>query len=337
MIYKNVEFHNVSELIENEDGSVSWLRIPQNVYDGLEEGGGRRMASGSTGVELRFVIKGEKAVIRMCSSGSGRFHVYRGGIQGGWEDHESHKNVGTKIEEFEIKRSENPDKLRFMTKECGYDWDSEVVRVIFDLGSYKIYDISGDIEPPKKEQCPKKTILFYGSSITHGSNALDMSHSWSSVVGHKLNMDVLNYGMAGSCKMEPEFVNYIADLGKNDKWNIAVLELGVNVLGWEEDKFLTHVKNTIKQIASQNHDKPIFVISPFYLCDETFDENCKASRWREIIEETVKEFDYKNVCYIKGTELLGDMSGISGDFVHPNIYGVQQIAEKLYQKIKEII
>ena len=28
MIWKNAEFHNVAELIENEDGSVSWLRMP---------------------------------------------------------------------------------------------------------------------------------------------------------------------------------------------------------------------------------------------------------------------------------------------------------------------
>lgn len=39
----------------------------------------------------------------MCtSSGQGRFHVYRGGIQGGWQDHEAHKLVGENVEEFEI-------------------------------------------------------------------------------------------------------------------------------------------------------------------------------------------------------------------------------------------
>lgn len=338
MIYKNVEFHNVAELIKNDDGSVSWLRVPQNVYDNIESGDqGKRMAKGSTGVELRFVIKGEKAVIKMCSGGSGRFHVYRGGIQGGWEDHESHKNVGLGIEEFEIKKSDNIEKLQIMTEKSGYDWDPEVVRVIFDLGGFKIYDIEGDIEPPKKEQCPKKTILFYGSSITHGSNALDASHAWPAIVGHKLNMDVLNLGMAGSCWMEPDFVEHIASMGEKDEFDVAVLELGVNVLGWEEEKFTKYVENAIYQIVSRNSDKPVFVISPFYLCNETFNPECKAEKWREIIQNTMQKFNFPNAHYIKGTDLLGDMSGISGDLVHPNIYGVQQIADKLYNIIKEVI
>lgn len=60
MIYKNAELFNVGEIINNDDGSITWLRIPQKVYDSLEtEDQGRRMAKGATGVELRFVLKGE--------------------------------------------------------------------------------------------------------------------------------------------------------------------------------------------------------------------------------------------------------------------------------------
>ena len=65
MIWKNVEFHNVAELIENEDGSVSWLRMPQWVKDGLDSDG--RNLGNATGVELRFVLKGDKAVIKMSA------------------------------------------------------------------------------------------------------------------------------------------------------------------------------------------------------------------------------------------------------------------------------
>lgn len=83
MIYKNAEIFNVEEIIKNEDGSISWLRVPNDVFQNLESGNqGIRMAKNSTGVEIRFVLKGEKAVIKMCTSGvQGRFHVYRGGIR----------------------------------------------------------------------------------------------------------------------------------------------------------------------------------------------------------------------------------------------------------------
>ena len=50
----------------------------------------------------------------------------------------------------------------------------------------------------------------------------------------------------------------------------------------------------------------------------------------------MKKADYANVTYINGLELLGDMSLISADEVHPNIYGVQQIAERLTRRLKEV-
>ena len=337
MLYKNAELFNTEEIIENSDGSISWLRVPKKVYENLEtDEQGKRMAKCSTGVEIRFVLKGDSAVIKMCcESGDGKFHIYRGGIQGGWEDHEVHKTVRDNVEEFEIENSEVIDKIDVMHKRLRLDWDSKVIRLIFDKGTYKIFDICGDIEPPEKEQCPKKTMLCYGSSITHGSNALDMSHSWASVLGHNLNVDVRNLGMAGSCWMEPDFVEFLAAEGEKGTWDMATLELGVNVLGWEEAKLRERVENTIKQIAGRNPDKPIFVISPFYLCDEDFNKECKASRWREVIEEITGKLNYGNVTYINGHDLLSDMSGISGDLIHPNIYGVQKIADGLTEMISK--
>ena len=133
MIYKNVEIFNIEEIINNEDGSISWLRVPNKVFQNLESRLGINMAKNSTGVEIRFVLKGEKAIIKMSTlGGQGKFHVYRGGIQGGWQDHESHKLVGENVEEFEILKSEKPERLKIMSKKLNSGWDSEVIRIIFD-------------------------------------------------------------------------------------------------------------------------------------------------------------------------------------------------------------
>ncbi len=334
MIYKNAELHNVAELIHNEDGSISWKRMPSYVHAAQEIES--EVAYNCTGVEMRFVIKGDKAVIRM-SAGEGRFHVYRGGIQGGWEDHERHKNVGKEIEEFVIERSKNMEHLKIMTEKSGYDWDCEVVRIIFDKGRFKIYDIIGDIEPPKKEQCPKRTLLAYGSSITHGSNAIDSSHTWVSVLAHNLNVDARNLGMAGSCAMEPEMVEYLASEGENGRWDFATLELGINVLDWEEEKICSRVDNIIRQVAGRNPEKPIFVISPFYYCGDDFDDSGNAAKWRRLIEQVVNKLQYPNVTYINGMDILGDMSYMCADEGHPNIYGVQKIADKLTELIKPAV
>lgn len=335
MIYKNIEIHNVGELLDGEEkGSNKWLRVPQNVYENMETEQGKNMCFGATGVELRFVMESDTVTLRMRTRGkNGIFHVYRGSVQGGWEDHEVDKIVTNEVADYVMKKSENLDVLKQISRDFNQPFSPEVVRVVFDRGGFEIIDVIGNVRPPKKEELPQKTLLAYGSSITHGSNSLDISHSWVSVLAHNLKMDCRNLGMAGSCWMEPEIVDYIASEGENGNWDIATLELGINVLGWEEEKFIARVENTLKQIAGRNKDKDIYVISPFYSYDD-YKKEGKAERWRELIEQIICDLNYKNVTYINGLDLLGDMSLISADEVHPNIYGVAQIAEKLSRIIQ---
>lgn len=338
MIYKNFEIHNVADIIENEDGSFSWCRYPLDVNEKLEKG--KVTSKCCTGVELRFVLKGDSVKIRMCATEdrfANSFHVYRGSIQGGWDDHEVNKNVTTEVKEYEIKKSSNLFSLQKMSEFTGTQWNPEVIRVVFDLGTYKIYDIIGDIEPPKPCDKPQNTILFYGSSITHGSNSLDSSHSFASIIGYNLDMDVRNIGLAGSCRMEPEVAEYIALEGEKGNWDTCVMELGINVLDWPDEHIRERVSNIVFQVASRNKDKKIFVISPFFYCGEAIYDNTNGNRWRRIIKEICDEFNFSNVTYINGLDVIDNLSYISADEVHPNIYGVNKIAETLTKIIKENI
>ncbi len=338
MIYKNIEIHNAAALVECGDG-VTWKRFPESVCDKLERDTKQLICTDATGVELRFALKGDEVRIKMASLDTEEsgllctFHVYYGAIQGGWEDHELHKLISSEPTEFVFKKREDTEKLRSISREYGYDFDPEIVRIIFDRGRIKIMDVVGDVEPPRREQTPKRVMLNYGSSITHGSNSIDMSHSWSYVVAHKLNLDCRNLGMAGSCAMEPSVIDFIAEEGQNGKWDIAILELGVNVLRWEDDKIFERVRYAVKEIATKNPTKPVIVISPFY-CTDVFDVNGNADRWRRIISKVVAELDCKNVYYKSGLDFIDNVSYICADMVHPNIYGVQQIADRLTEFIR---
>jgi len=179
----------------------------------------------------------------------------------------------------------------------------------------------------------KKTLMAYGSSITHGSNSIDQSHSWVSVLAHNLGMDVRNLGMAGSCQMEEAVVDYIAAEGEAGSWDAALLELGINVLSWPEEKYLRRVENTVRQIALRNPNKPIFVISPFFHCGEIFDQSGKTELRRSQMEALGKRMALENVTWINGRKILENAFGISADEVHPNIYGVAQIAQRLSEII----
>ncbi len=331
MIYKNMEIHNAAELVFGENGGACWLRYPSAVCEAFEKEGAKIQAGNCSGVEIRFIMKSDTVALKIRSRGVGNYHIFRGGLQGGWYDHEGKITSpnGTEIR-IEKKAQELVDRMH---KDFALPWDSSLIRIVLDHGRFEILDVEGEIAPPSAEQTPRETILFYGSSITHGSNSLNASNGWASWVAHGLSMDALNKGLAGSCCMEDETVSYLGALGREGKWDVAVLELGINVISWEGEKRRARVENTLDKIAGANPEKPVFVISPFY---SEYDYNGRdlPRGWRETIRTVIEERAYPNVTYIAGDSILGSMDFISSDGVHPSVYGVAQIAERLLAVMK---
>lgn len=338
MIYRNVEFHNVQEIIPLEDGAFTWRRIPLQAEETLERGEKSLIASRSCiGVEMRFVMRSDTVTIRMAkrdpeSTVHNDIIVYRGGIQ-------VNRSicVNSEYKDIVIKQPsgyENYDLMKKFSDESGNGWDPNVIRVIFNWGAYRIMDIIGDVEPPKPEQTPAKTLLTYGSSITFGAYSHSTLTCWASLVARSLKADHLNKGFAGSCWMEPEMIKYLTELGQQNKWHIATLELGINCLSWEEDKIYQRVRMVLREVAGKNQDKPIFVISPF-ISRNDLGEATKAARWRQIIQELVEEAALPNVTYINGMEILNDPSLLCSDMLHPSAYGHLRMAENVYARLKD--
>lgn len=334
MIYRNVEIHNVAEIVEYEDGSFSWRRLPKAVEDTLERGDQSiRQNVAGTGVELRFVMKSDTVTIRMTrlipeEKTTNLVHIFRGGFQGTFADNCVKTSVEGDVRDYVIKKFDRQDRVELMTEITGTQWDPEVVRVCFDRGRFRIVDIIGDVEPPKPGQTPSKTMLAYGSSITHGEGSLTRPSCWVNHVAQYLGVDKRNMGFAGACRMEPAAVRYLSELGDQGKWDFATLELGINALSWEEEKIYERVRMVLEEIPGKHPHKPVFVISPFY-CYNDAAELGKAKRWREIIEELIKEKAYPNVTYINGLELLDGPQYLCADCLHPSAFGYFTIAQRL--------
>lgn len=325
MLYKNFEIHGCAELHDGKNGGIVIRRVPENVYNALETDDARRMCRISTGIELRFVIESGNAVLKIKNiEGIGRFQIFRGSIQGAWFDSGYITEDGADIE---IKKSENIDILKKITKEFEHPFSPEVVRVIIHTGEFEILSISGEIRPPKKSELPQKTLLAYGSSITHdlGGGA---EQGWLAQVGYNLKVDTVNLGIAGHCRMEKEMIDYIADEGKKGNWDMAIISMGVNVLDWEKDKIVRRVSYTINEIAGKNPTKPIFAVSPIY-CWDDYKDGKQSALWRDTVRSIAESSEYSNVTYINGLDLVGNMSFISADEVHPGVYGIQEIAKNM--------
>lgn len=106
MIYKNVELHNVAELIENSSHGVSFRRVPKSVQDAMEMN--KEICECATGVELRFVMKSDTVKIKLKKKDGklSTVNVFRGAILASWDELE--KVVTPDGTEIVIKKTPTP-------------------------------------------------------------------------------------------------------------------------------------------------------------------------------------------------------------------------------------
>lgn len=328
MIYQNVYLHNVRDVFE-KDGGIRWRRMPKSVSDQIDERG-QGLLCNSTGVEIRFVIEAPEAILTVRAltdpAALTNVRVFHGDIQAGWQSHETEFQEGG-ICKIKIKRPDNIEKLKKIASGAGSTWSPDVVRVIPNISF--IFIRADGVRPPTADEMPKKALLCYGSSITHGSNAYTQLDTWAHFIAHGIGYDLFNLGMPGNCKMEHPFVSHLA----SEPWDIAIAELGINVLSWDRETAYSRAFDTISGLAKTG--KPVIAISPFYCCDD-INGGIKAAMWREVVSEVCRTLALPNVTYISGTDLLGEASLLSADLVHPSIYGIRQIGERLLPVLKKI-
>ena len=157
-VYQNMIVHNAAELFSGEHGGVTWSRYPSSVMDAFEKNGAAVQARNASGVELRFLMKSDRVVLSVYSGAVGHYHIFRGGIQGGWYDHEGRITSPEKAE-IVIEKKELT-LLERMHRDYDLPWDPSLIRIVFDRGRVEIVDVlEGEIELPPEDAMPKKTVL----------------------------------------------------------------------------------------------------------------------------------------------------------------------------------
>lgn len=328
MIFGGIDFHNVAELIPAEGGGWQMSRFPKEVLEGMDPGAGR-VSHYATGVELRFKIRGDRAVLKLRGIPEAEAHtlyIFYGAIQGGWQN--SSKAIGAEETTIAIDRPKNLDVLKTISREHHLGFNPEVVRVLLPYGTCIYQEIEGDVVPPEPADCPAQTYLAYGSSITHGSLSLAAPYAYPVRIAQKFHCDTLNFGMAGTARAEAAMAEYI--VRRND-WDFASVELGINMLSFSAEAFLNRVDRFL-QILSQD-PRPVFLTSIFGFNDPKWQS--QAERFRGIMSEMADK--YPKFTFTDGRELLNRADYISQDLTHPTLEGVEQIADRWYQVMQPVI
>lgn len=335
MIYQNAELFNIAELISPEDGGAGMqpLRCPSSVRAHLNAAA-QNTAAYTTGCELRFVIEDDQPVtvtLRNIGTPTARVLVYYGSMQSGWKTLSYYTHDTATELTFQ---NSNSERLEAFAKAAQFPFSSRVIRVLLPDGGTKmaLLGIRGNIRPPRPDEVPERgCLLFYGSSITHGSLSCSSNGMFTQRIARALKMDAQNQGYAGSCHIEPEMADWLAQ--KAD-WRAMVAELGINIVDTvEPEEYRRRVRYFIETVHAANPQKYLFMIDMYY-SGRDFDKKPFAAAYREVMAEEVARIASPYVVYINGLSIMNGPEFLSSDFTHPSIDGVSEIANNLTARLR---
>ena len=320
------ELYNIDSIISTENGQQI-CRVPADVREGLLPGAYNTASLSSTGCELRFVMNEgcDSVTLHLhCLEPFMLLQLYFGSFQGGWK-YLHIRGLFPGDNTLVIERPANIQQLRETARERGHLFSPDVMRLCFRSGCISDIRLEGDVRPPRSNEVPEKRILFYGSSITHGSLSYLPCNDYASLVCRKLGADLINKGCAGSCRMEKSMVDYL--VGRND-YEFCVFELGSNIpADLSAQEFKQNVHYLLDSYTAAHPDKKAYVIDDLIVLSPDHRQR------HEQVRECLQEIANPNLIYVDGYQMLPDADLVCADFVHPTVEGHQVMAHYLLNVI----
>lgn len=321
MIHNNIDFFNVEEILPN--GQL--LRFPLSLINGLgyeNHKRGRFYGYRAIGSELRFKTNSPffditlKSIKEDCS-----VHIFFGDY--------SFKRYVLKEGVEQTLHIEIPDNiLNNYDKLDRLGFNPRVIRIVIGYPGYVAYlglnTFGYDVITPSDDDVPNKTLLIYGSSISHGSEALDYINSYAFILSRHLNVNVLNKAIPGSCLGEYQMIDYLKGINNNG----VLVEFGVNTLRL----FSVEEYNKRLEYIADNLSGNLYLTSVL--------ENGNRINDKVIYE---KMLEYKNclekinktgIEIINPNSIIDSLSYLTFDLLHPSEFGQLKIAEALKDIIK---
>ena len=332
MRYKTIELHNVRDVIEG-DGKPGFglLRIPADILDSVNKGV-RNMAHMGASCEIRGMLPedGEATVVLQAMDDNVTppvVTVYHGCFC----DQSIH--LETTPMEITIKPPKNLELMTMISQRDNHPFDPHLVRVrLPHIHTTRVLSIAGDLSYPPAAATPDKTLLCYGSSITHGASAIAPEGIYAAQCAYHLGCDLINLGFGGAARMDSAIAEHIAS--RND-WDVATLEMGINVRDWPLDTFRSAVERFVGTIAASHPDKYLFCIDLF-TNDEDFKHNpTRGVGFRKAVANIVSSFDSNKIIHIDGRTILTNPAGLRTDLVHPSDAGMRDMGFNLATVIQQ--
>jgi lysophospholipase L1-like esterase len=348
VIWNELEFHNVAELEEIRGlPGLKLHRFPKELRDGLGKGAnqrGRLISHASTGCEIRFVTEAEFVRVTLSAvAEDGDVIVYNGDYF-----HSMHRLKAGVIQALHLDKPARfadvqPEALR-QGRFSPAVWRIVVSRNYypgpFQAAFHHVETFGHEIRPPRQEELPARRLLAYGSSITHGSGATVQHQAYIQQTARRLGADVMNKGIGGACLCEPAMADYLMHLGG---WDIATLELGVNMRGmFTADEFEERARYLVQGMLEHNPGKPVMLISIYPNSADVLKnpDSPGAENNRMFVERLQKihqSLNHPCLHYVDGHTILTDFSALAVDLIHPSDYGHTLMGQNLAEAIRKVL
>lgn len=199
-------------------------------------------------------------------------------------------------------------------------FDKSVIRLVFGGARMNVCQIESygkTIRPPKPEELPKKTILAYGSSVTHGAHGLLGTSFYVSVTARLLKSQVLNKGMGGACFKEQCVADWITSLDSD----LFLFEPGTNMYGgYDNDEIYKRSMYVLEQYYQKHPDNYVFLLeSPMPRQASGEPEEYRALL--QTIHKMHRDIQHKRCILIERLQYQPDSACVMTDMIHPSTEG----------------
>src|SRR5580704_2340886 len=191
------------------------------------------------------------------------------------------------------------------------------------------------IQPGPARAAGSKSLVFYGTSITHGIGASRSGMTHVAMLGRTFRREVINLGFSGNGRMEPEVIKFVAELDPA----VFVLDCLPNM--GPQDVTERTVPG-VKILRAAHPATPILLVEDRHYQNEFLvqsrREHSEANHaaLREAYAQLQKE-KVPQLYYLKGDDLLGDDGEGSVDGSHPTDLGFTRQAAEFERVLRPIL
>jgi len=180
----------------------------------------------------------------------------------------------------------------------------------------------------------RKTVCFYGDSITHGDNASEPANAYPAVLSRMLDVRAVNHGYSGSAFPDPATAAF---LSRDVRWDVLTVAIGTNTFGqaYESAAEFERMYRLFLEIVRLNRpDAPIVYLTPLWRGNADGDGKTNArgntlEDYRNAVRNAAASLADGNITLVEGQTLISGPEGLMPDRLHPDDRGMRMMADGL--------